>query len=228
MNHLKKTLRTIISLFLGFLAFCMCYLLLAFWLPYVTVNPDWVKSEKGIEIFVESNGVHTDFVMPVKTEAINWFQKFPCCDFENVDTSYGYVATGWGDKGFFLDTKTWGDLKFSTAFNAVFGLGSTAMHVRYLKGRLKEDESTRRLVISQAQYKMLIEYILSSFKIENSRILHIKHPGYWPNDTFYESEGRYSLFKTCNVWTCNGLKQIGVKIGIWSPFDRGIIDHLGR
>ncbi len=226
MQHLRKSFQIIFSLFLGILAFVMSYLLLAFWLPYLKVNSDWQKPEKGIEIFVESNGVHTDFVMPVKTEAVNWFQKFPCCDFEKVDTSYAYVATGWGDKGFFLDTKTWGDLKFSTAFNAVFGLGTTAMHVRYIRGCLKEDESTKRLVISSDQYKKLVEYILASFKKQENKIMHIKHPGYWSNDTFYESEGHYSLFKTCNVWTCNGLKHIGVKIGIWSPFEQGIIEHL--
>jgi uncharacterized protein (TIGR02117 family) len=216
----------IIRSLLGFIAFVMCYLLCAFWLPLLKVNTSYVPAKEGISIFIESNGVHTDFIIPSRYGELNCFRLFPCADFDRVDSNYTYVGVGWGDKGFYIDTRTWADLKFSTAFKAVFGLSSTAMHVRYLYREPREDENCKRLVLTPGQFEQLKHYILSSFDQKQGCPQHIHHAGYGSNDTFYEAQGSYSLFKTCNVWTGNGLKQIGVKTGIWSPFEEGIMEGL--
>ena len=44
-----------------------------------------------------------------------------------------FVGLGWGDKGFYLETPTWADLKTSTALKAVSGYNTTAMHVTFYK-----------------------------------------------------------------------------------------------
>ncbi|HXC03454.1 MAG TPA: TIGR02117 family protein [Bacteroidia bacterium] len=220
-----KTLRILLIVPELFMVFLIGYLLCSFWLPrYITGSP--VKEQKQVELFIESNGVHTDFVMPARSGEINWFDCFPSTDFVHVDSSYSYVKAGWGDKGFFLDTKTWADLKVSVAFKAVFGLSSAAMHIAYSRYKPEEGRYCKRIMISHRQYKELIKYIQYSFSMKNGAFQHIKHEGYTDEDTFYEGLGTYSLFKTCNVWTGTGLKQIGCRIGIWTPFEDGIMDHL--
>jgi hypothetical protein len=109
----------------------------AFALPYLKVNSDRKPVKDGIEIFVKSNGVHTDFVLPSENKIMSWKALFPARTFEKVDSSSQWLAFGWGDKGFFLDTPTWAELKFSTAFKAAFWLGSSAMHLTYQKNILK-------------------------------------------------------------------------------------------
>jgi uncharacterized protein (TIGR02117 family) len=47
--------------------------------------------------------------------------------------------------------------------------------------------------------------------------------GYGDHDTFYEAHGRYHAFRTSNQWTADILAQAGVRIGVWTPFDRGIM-----
>src|SRR5690349_18008840 len=128
---LKTILRLTLKIFLYLLGFIALYALAAFLMPYVKVNRDYVQAKEGITIYVESNGVHTDFVLPVKQAQKDWSLMFPYKDFEAVDSSYSYVSVGWGDKGFFLNTPTWADLTFSTAFKAATGLSSTAMHITY-------------------------------------------------------------------------------------------------
>ncbi|MGZ4034317.1 MAG: TIGR02117 family protein [Bacteroidia bacterium] len=210
----------------SFICFLLLYLFMSWLLPYIRISNCYKQPEKGIEIFVQSNGVHTDFVLPVKSNLINWNVFLPYADFELADPSFQYISFGWGDKGFFINTPTWADLKFSTAFNAAFGLGSTAMHVAYKRYKPKAGESCKEIIISEEQYKKLIRYILVSFKTENKKPALINHAGYTSYDRFYEAQGSYSMFNTCNVWTGNGLRYMNVDIGAWTPFQGGIIDHL--
>jgi uncharacterized protein (TIGR02117 family) len=192
----------------AFILFILLYLFLAWMLPYIKVNRSFCNApdSEGVEIFVQTNGVHTDLVLPVKNEQADWEKLFPHSDFENVYSGFNYVGIGWGDKGFFLNTPTWADLKFSTAFKAAFALSTTAMHVTYKYRKPKENESCKRIVLSKDQYRILIRYIGSSFLLKDKLPVHIAHPGYTAQDTFYEATGTYSLFKTCNVWTCNALQ----------------------
>ncbi|MBC7864901.1 MAG: TIGR02117 family protein [Bacteroidia bacterium] len=201
-------------------------------LPKIKANWNWTEPESGIEIFVKSNGVHTDLVVPVKSKVISWDSTFHPSSFKGADSTFEYLAFGWGDKGFYLYTPTWADLKFSTAFKAAFWLGESAMHVTYYQNSPKETERCKKIIISEEQYRKLISYIKDSFKtigqgsyVGNS-IIRIDHPGYGNHDKFYEGKGTYNLFKTCNEWTGDGLEECGVKIGLWTPLQGGIIDEI--
>lgn len=223
-------IRTLFRYFLrtiaGIISFVLLWLIAALVFPFISSGYIPAPQNNGIAIFIESNGVHTDFVVPVKTQYCDWSTSLPYSDFEIAGPDYGYVAIGWGDKGFFIGTPTWSDLKFSTAFNAAFGLSSTAMHVTYKRFQPKEGENCRRIELSPLQYRVLIWYIKSSFQVKNRKFIAIDHPGYSDHDCFYEAKGTYSLFQTCNVWTGNGLKYTGIKTGAWTPLARGVLQNL--
>lgn len=224
---LKRIARYLFRTFLAIVIFVALYLLCAFTFSRIAVNDDFVQPEEGVTIYIESNGVHTDIVVPVQHPLADWSEKLPYAHFENAGLSHKYVAFGWGDKGFYLDTPTWADLKFSTAFEAVFWLGSTAMHVTYKREAPGESELSRKVVITAEHYQKLIAYIDSSFqKSDTGDYLPIDHPGYNKNDCFYEAIGTYSFLKTCNVWTGEGLDAAGVRVGWWTPFDSSVFNEL--
>src|SRR5262245_2445747 len=52
------------------LALAALYGGLALILPRIPLHSDWKNPESGIVIYVESNGVHTDFVLPARTATI--------------------------------------------------------------------------------------------------------------------------------------------------------------
>ncbi|HBO38902.1 MAG TPA: hypothetical protein DD638_09600, partial [Pasteurellaceae bacterium] len=64
------------------------------------------ESSQDITIYLLSNGVHTDLVMPSKTEQKDWTSVFAA---ENTlgGLPEQWIAVGWGDKGFYLETPTW-------------------------------------------------------------------------------------------------------------------------
>jgi len=224
-----KLLFKIICFIVGFVAlWFICALLL----PKIKVNTDNTATAKDVTIYVRTNGTHTDIVMPEQIDlpnsvvSYNWNNLVNDSLFPDVDSSYKYVAIGWGDKGFYLDTPEWKDLKFSTAFNAVFGLGSTAMHVTYYKSMVQDDMTIKEVTLSAADYQSLIARITQSFKLNNNKVRLIPHPNYGVHDNYFEANGRYNLFNTCNVWTGNTLKAANVSMGLWTPLQAGVMDNI--
>ena len=205
---------------LGTVAF---YLTVAVIISLIPVGSEECGS--GIKIYVKTNGVHTDICVPVVTDEMDWRSFIPPADFPNVH-EHSYVSIGWGDKGFFLETPTWADLKFSTAFNAAFTGSETAMHVSYHESEPAVTASTRRKFVSPGKYLELVEYIKSSFETQNHKVALIPNKGYGTNDNFYEATGSYHLFNTCNAWTNEGLKIAGVRTALLALFSDGIMRHL--
>ena len=145
--------------------------------------------------------------------------------FENTaanDTLAQYVSFGWGDKGFYLETPTWADLKFSTAFKAMFYLDKTAIHSSFYR-KMKEDDDCIKIKISKEQYQKMIVYVNQSFeKDKDGNVMLIKGKSYGNRDAFYEATGTYGLFNTCNTWANGGLKYCNLKACVWTTFDKGI------
>jgi uncharacterized protein (TIGR02117 family) len=185
-----------------------------------------IKNTEGIEVFVVSNGVHTDLVLPVKNDQKDWRGLFSEELFKVENQSYSSIAFGWGNKDFYINTPTWGDLTVSTAVKAGLGLGSSAMHVRYMRSDPKTSDKCVSLHMTRTQYAALVKYIEQSFCLNGNCAIKIDHPGYGDHDLFFEAQGKYTLFRTCNVWTNNALKKAGIKTAIWTPFADGLIKSL--
>lgn len=219
----KKVLKYIIMTFMGLMAFFALTALTAWICSQITVNEDFAECQKdAIVVYVMSNGVHTDLVVPMKNEVMDWslFIDPSRCKVNASDAKY--VAFGWGDKGFYLDTPTWADLKFSTAFKAMFFLSSSAMHVTFHDEPQISDDC-KRICISHENYTKMVSYIKEGFKIESNHIMLIENASYGEHDIFYDGIGSYSMFHTCNTWTNNGLKSCGLRACSWTLFDDAIL-----
>ncbi len=203
------------------LALIPLYFIVALALSYMPYNRSFSSEQQHpILIQLHSNGVHTDILLPLENAVYDWHSFLP-----NVPDATNVVAFGWGDKGFYLNTPTWADLKFSTAFKACTGLSTTAMHVSYYPGPLKASEHTVSVFINADQYQKLCAYIHGSFQQTNTGTLSlvIHDPRYYSGH-FYDAKGNYSLFTSCNSWVNKGLKKSGLKTCWWTPFDWPLLD----
>ena len=97
---------------------CFVYVLILV-VGLIPVNNDFVSSEDGIKLYVVSNAVHADIIVPTTTSVVDWYATFGNAKFTKDVSDQSHVAFGWGDRGFFLETETWDDLKLSTAANAL-------------------------------------------------------------------------------------------------------------
>jgi uncharacterized protein (TIGR02117 family) len=219
---LKKTLKIIAWTVLTPVLLIALYLSAAYVLSRISVAREQT-AKADIPLYILTNGVHTDLVMPVRSQQIDWSTEVRFENTKGKDTSAQWIAFGWGDKGFYLETPTWADLKFSTAFKAATGLSTSAIHATYYHN-VKEGSDCIRMDVDSVQYARLISYIQKSFDRDaRGNIIHIAtDANYGRTDAFYEAKGSYSLFHTCNTWTNSGLKSCGQKACLWTPFDKGI------
>lgn len=205
-----------------FIALIGLYFLIAFCCSRITINAN-PSNAKEIAIYIMTNGVHTDIIVPAVSAEMNWTKEISYQNTLEADSTYQYLAMGWGDKKFYLETPEFSDLKLSNGLRAISGLSTSAMHTTYYKN-IREDVSCKKIIISKTQYRQLIDYILNSFKKdETGHLVNVKSSIHYDiGDAFYEAKGSYSIFKTCNTWANAALKACGQRSCLWTIFDTGI------
>jgi uncharacterized protein (TIGR02117 family) len=214
-KHFLRLLKITLKSLLVLMGFILFYILMVWLLPKFESSAEIIYDKKTIEIYIKSNGVHTDLVVPVKNKHIDWSNYFQYT--KTKDSLFQFVALGWGDKGFYLDTKSWSELKFSTAFKAAFALSSAAVHATYYN-EMKLSETCKKIIITNRQYLKLIKYIKSSMNLskQNTFVFIKTDAVYGANDAFYDASGSYSIFHSCNSWANIGLKAAGQKACLWT------------
>ena len=173
-----------------------------------------------ITIYLISNEIHTDFVLPVKNDVFDWESFWNPEDFKSRPGEW--VEIGWGDKEFYQKTPTWDKFDFSVGLKALFLPSDSAVHINYLSGSPENYPRSARLEISPETYQKLVMAIKSQFKLRNQVPALIYIAGYSDTDNFYDAHGTFSIFKTCNVWTSDMLAEAGLKHPLWSPTKYGL------
>ncbi|MBG88463.1 MAG: TIGR02117 family protein [Verrucomicrobiales bacterium] len=206
-------------------AMVSCYLLLAWGLSSSVVNEEFQDASDGVEIFLWSNGVHVDLVVPRRTDLFDWSAWCPASHVKGRMTG-PWVAMGWGNRRIYLEVPEWEDLTLGVALESVFIPGATVMHVSNVWD-IQAASRTRRIVLTRKQYRRLVEHIQSGFALQPSGIPErIGEFSYGDHDAFYEGNGKYSAFLTCNEWSASGLRKAGVKVGRWTPLESHLMKHF--
>lgn len=208
---IKRILKWILFL----LSIPLLYILISLLLTSITVNKKDKEDNAEKSIFLTTNGVHLDIILPK----------------ENIDsllllgikqnTAENYLAFGWGDENFYLNTPTWGDLTFKNAFGALFLKSSTLVHLTRYQNKQSD---WIEIKVTEAELKKLNSYLLETFFLnENGEKVMLIDKGYTSKDDFYKANGSYTCFNTCNSWVNSAFKNSGLKACYWTPFDFGLM-----
>jgi uncharacterized protein (TIGR02117 family) len=182
----------------------------------IPVNRDFQPAEPGITIYVISNEVHADIVVPKANAVHDWTDEFQGTRFAEDVAELSYVAFGWGDRDFYLLTPTWEDLKLSTAAKALLVPSRTCMHVSFTRPEYYIHAA--RVDISPAQYRRLVTFLEQSFlRDEAGSVQQIPGYAYGHYDAFFEAVGKYHALNTCNSWAGRGLRSAGVCVPWLTP-----------
>lgn len=199
-------------------AFALVFLLTAWIGSSIARNGDWEQPAAGVQIMIETNGVHTAIVMPAVSAQKDWRADFPADDVLAPNRPYTHVSVSWGEREVFLNTPTWWDLSLPTVFGAASG-GEGLLHVsHYIRPAPSPDH--RQLTISHAEYARLIAIIEREILPASERTV---YRGYSDYDVFYDAPGTYHLGNTCNQWVSNALAAAGIKTGWWTPMVGGVM-----
>jgi len=199
-------------------AFALVFLLTAWIGSSIARNDDWEQPAAGVQIMIETNGVHTAIVMPAVSAQKDWRADFPADNVLAPNRPYTHVSVSWGEREVFLNTPTWWDLSLPTVFGAATG-GEGLLHVsHYIRPAPSPDH--RQLTISHAEYARLIGIIEREILPASERTV---YRGYSDYDVFYDAPGTYHLGNTCNQWVSNALAAAGIKTGWWTPMVGGVM-----
>jgi len=173
----------------------------------------------GYEIFLQSNGIHVEFVLPAN--AVNG--PLAAAAARLPGGLAPYVAFGWGERDFFLNTPSWADFDLGVGAGALLWQTDVLMRVRP-QDAAPSGPDARRLVLSRAQFERLAAFIAEGIYFPPDGVpVTVPSDLYDPGGVFLEGRGTYTLFYTCNEWVNDGLKQAGVRTAAWSPFPFGIL-----
>lgn len=205
------------------LALVAVAVLLGAWIP---VNRDFISRQEGVRIYVSSGPIHTDLIVPVVSEVWNWDGFLDRQRVKRPEPGSDHLAFGWGSRTFYLQTRTWDDVKAVNVARAFFGLDSAAMHVEWREAP-QSGPDCRALVLTSEEYERLCRSIRKSFHSkEEGQPRLIETPGYGDGDLFYEGTSRYTFYRTCNTWTGRRLADAGVRVGLWTPIPWSVMRQL--
>jgi uncharacterized protein (TIGR02117 family) len=195
------------------------YLVAALIGSLVPVNRGWTEPAEGVTVYLASNGIHADIVMPVTAQGLDWGRIVPKSDMTRSDPSARWIAFGSGEERVYLNTPTWWDITPRTIWSALTG-GRRVMHVEYVSSPYY---TVRQIRLRPEEYRRLWAAVRADFALNrNGRPERINHPGYGPADAFYRATGKESMFRTCNSWAAGRLRLAGVKTSLWPPFVQGL------
>jgi uncharacterized protein (TIGR02117 family) len=203
----------------------LLYFLGAFIGSVIPVNEPPDKQEADIRIYLWTNGMHTDIVMPVNTEIIDWREIAKPEHVISSSRDFNYIAFGWGDLEFYRNVPSWRDLTPGIGFRALFLPSPSAMHIKF-HHHITENEYTLGIDIDRKQFELLAEFIKNSFEYdseENPQLIEDLH--YDDTDAFYRAKRSLNLFYTCNTWANDALKHSGLTACLWTPFAEGVFYH---
>ncbi len=220
----RRLIKWVLLSLLGLGVFCALYAATAFILPYFPANNTENNAEAGSDhmtIYLITNGVHTDLVMPLQHSLMDWSGVFPLHSIA-WPSQPELIAIGWGDREFYLNTPTWADLTASRALGALLGFNESLLHVSLYRQSFLPPDITYPVTLTSEQYQRLVAYVLDSLATPVQQV-----PGaYGRNDAFFAAIGSYNTFTTCNTWTGDALQAAGVKVSRWTPFANNVLATL--
>ena len=147
----------------AFIRLLLLYLVAALILGLIPVNRHFREHDDGMLVYLLSNGIHSDIVLPLHSGDIFWDDFFR--DSESIQKIPGvkYIAFGWGNRLFYLNTPEWNDLTPSIAVNALFIKTEPAMHVTFYSYTPVSGDLCISIKINHDQLKHLSEFVKSSF-----------------------------------------------------------------
>jgi len=173
----------------------------------------------GVKIHLVSNGWHVSLVVP----AGDWPRDLAHGPY-GVDVSGArLVAFGWGERRFYMDTRTFADIDLVTGLRALAWNADTVVHAAFLDAVDETHPLVRTLIVSQAQLDALNAYVRAGFA---DAVPEPVGRGFGPGDAFFAARGAYSPIATCNEWIGAALRKAGIPIGAWTPLSQSLLWRL--
>lgn len=177
--------------------------------------------EPSLAIALASGPIHVDMLLPLDPEIRQRFDFAAASGVPVNAPEARYLVVGWGSKGFYTTTGSYGDLSLPVVLRAMTG-DSAVLHLD-VAGDLGAVPDLIWLPLSPAVLDRLSQGILDSLSRDGAGPPQlVKRAVFTPSDAFFAAEGRFSLAQTCNVWLGQQLRAAGLGFGLWTPTPQAV------
>ncbi len=175
--------------------------------PYVVDHLDSNQSITPHKIAITNHGWHTGIVLSAQ-DAVE-IMPFLLEKFGEAP----FIEFGWGDRGFYQAQ----DITIGLALQAILWPTDSVVHVVAVYSNPEvyfAGSQVFELELTNSQLKSLRQFISNSFFHDSNERVVKTVKGVYGHSQFYQGEGTYHLFNTCNTWTAKGLKSAGFDLSI--------------
>lgn len=187
----------------------MVFLLVAF------TNVEATKGENMHDVFVVFHAWHSGIVIEQET----WKEKGGYTHELIPETTF--IEFGWGDGKYYPSES----FSLWRAIRAILWPTSSVLHVSGYNSppdEILSSERVHKITITEDELDILISEIKNEFIVQDGEIIH-QNPGIYHLGQFFEASSTYHLFRTCNVWTAQKLRNSGLDMSPWrSVSTRGL------
>jgi uncharacterized protein (TIGR02117 family) len=203
------------ALFIGLFMFS------AFVGGFIPSNNSWTEPKDGVQIFVETNGVHVSLILPISSTGTDLSDLIRPEHLQDPAFFGTHVMIGWGHKAVYRNAKTWADVRSGDLASAVAGSNETTLHVYHLTNP-RPASFRKSFIVRQSELRSIVSHVRATFRTDGQG-QSSAHPAYGPDNLFYDSYGHYDAINTCNSWTGRILRKAGIRVGIWTPLAGGVM-----
>lgn len=168
------------------------------------------------EVLLLRGPIHYDILLPIDDLSRARFARLTQAGLPIDASRARWLVIGWGARKFYTETPSYADLSLANIWRGIIG-DDSVLRVD-VAGDLNKGLPTRRLRLTETQYRTLLDRVWESFALTpEGQPDRIDVEGYTSSDVFFAARGRFNILRTCNVWIGEKLRTAGVQFGIWTP-----------
>lgn len=180
-------------------------------------------SEGPVRVGLLVGPIHTDLLIPLTPEVRSRFGFAAAGGVPVGDPRAEWIVVGWGALQFYTTAGTWGDITAGALLRGVTG-DRSVLRLDAL-GRIDDFGDVAFVAMDEVTLLRLADRIAAEVA---PGVPPVDHPGFTRTDSFWPAAGRFDIFRTCNVWLGEVLREAGVAWGRWTPTPQAVRLSLWR
>ncbi|WP_170566023.1 TIGR02117 family protein [Ruegeria atlantica] len=169
-----------------------------------------------IEVQLIRGPIHYDFLIPLTPATRNRLDDLRRAGVPVDQPEMQWLMVGWGAREFYTTAGTYADVTIAALLKGLTGDQSVLRVDAF--GPLRPDLDLPHIRMDRAQFALFLDAVDASFsRSDQGHLVPLQVAGFSATDRFFVANGRFDLFRTCNVWIGEVLRDADVRFGLWVP-----------
>ena len=182
----------------------------------IPVNRGWTEPAEGTTIYIADNGIHTDIIMPVEAQGLDWRRLVPQSDTAAAPPNAQWIAFGVGERAVYLNTPRWQDIRGADRRPGSHARGTDRSR------RVGRNPGLRPSTAAAPAGRVSTAVGSRTSQLPGLATAANSAQGLWPRRCLLRGRGSSQCDQYLQPVDCGPPRLAGVRTSLWSPFDNGL------